>query len=415
MRGIAGLHDQCPIPLRMIGEDLVGDDVARDQARQDSRAHHRAAWRRARIQLVATRAHDGHEGRGRILSTRLAEIAREEPHELFEIAHERGMPVHLDAEVLEDGDARRGGDAPRGRAHERFLDATDSTKVGDRYGGECRDDVLEARGMHAEPRGVDEVLLDEDGAHGRQQPRIASWPHLEMKVGELRRLRTPWIDDDERTGRVLRDVAQGEPGVRETVRLPRILAHEQGHFTVLEIAPYRRAEHEAVDPGLAGLLLRDGARPELRAERAQRRRAVEPAEMVSLPTAPVVEDGLAPVGVPHRREPRGDFGDRGVPIDLLEGTVSAATQRPEHALTASVLIVIQAERLLTGVALRGGVRLVASDLLETAAVVTAELDEDAAIALAEDARRRFPVGSALGGCLGRHRLLRGESIFWIPR
>src|SRR5438128_1726762 len=59
--------------------------------------------------------------------------------------------------------------------------------------------------------------------------------------------------------------------------------------------------------------------------------------------------------------------------------------------------------------------LVAPDLLEPAAVLAAELDQDAAIALAEDARRRFPVGSARGGYLGRHRLLRGgKSIFWIP-
>jgi len=70
------------------------------------------------------------------------------------------------------------------------------------------------------------------------------------------------------------------------------------------------------------------------------------------------------------------------------------------------LIVVEAERLLTGIALRGWMRLVAPNLLETATVLAAELDEDAAIALAEDARRRFPVGSTLGGCLGRHRILR---------
>src|SRR5215831_11487071 len=172
--------------------------------------------------------------------------------------------------------------------------------------------------MHAEPRGVDEVLLDQDGAHRRQQPRIASRPYSKMKLGELGRLRTPWIDDDERAGRVLRDVAQGEPGVGEAVRLPWVLTDEHGHFTVLEIAPYRGAEHAAVDPRFPGLLLRDGTRPELRPERAQRRRAVEPTEMVSLPPAAVVEDGLATVGVPHGGQPRGDFADRGVPMDLLE-------------------------------------------------------------------------------------------------
>ena len=48
-----------------------------------------------------------------------------------------------------------------------------------------------------------------------------------------------------------------------------------------------------------------------------RRRAVEAAEVVSLAAA-VVENGLAAVGVPHGREPCGDFGDGGVPADLLE-------------------------------------------------------------------------------------------------
>jgi hypothetical protein len=86
----------------------------------------------------------------------------------------------------------------------------------------------------------------------------------------------------------------------------------------------------------------------------------------------------------------------------------------EHALTASVLIVVEAERLLSGIALRDWMGLVAPNLLETATVRAAELDEDTAIALEEDARRRFPVGSALGGCLGRHRLLLGKHIFWIP-
>jgi hypothetical protein len=337
----------------------------------------------------------------------LAQISGEEPHELFEVAHERGVPVHLDTEILEDGDGFRRGDATCRRTHERFLDATDPTIVGDRYGCEGRDDVLETRRMHAEPRSVDEVLLDEDGGHRRQQPRIASWPYLKMKLGELGGLRTPWIDDDERAGGVLRDVAQCEPGVRKAVRLPRILADEHSHFTVLEIAPYRRAEHEAIDPRFAGFLLRDRARAELRAERAQCRRAVEAAEVVSLTPAAVVEDGLAAVRVAHGREPRSDFGDRAVPVDLLEGAVCPAAQRMEHALTASVLIMVQAECLLTGVALRGWMGLVTPDLLEAATVRAAELDQDAAIALAEDARRRLPVGSGLRGCLGRHRLLRG--------
>src|SRR5262245_19939742 len=226
-----------------------------------------------------------------------------------------------------------------------------------------------------------------------------------MEVGELGRLGPPWVDDDERAGGVFCDVAQREPRVRKAVRLPRVLADEDGDFTVLEVAADGRAQHQAIDPRFAGFLLRDRARPELRAERAQRRRAVEAAEVVSLPAAAVVQDRLAAVRVPHGREPPGDLGHRGVPVDLLERAVRATAQRMEHALAPTVLIVIEAKGLLTGIALRAGMRLVAPDLLKTATVLTAELDQDAAVALAEDARRRFPVGSALGGDLGRHRLL----------
>src|SRR5215510_6278384 len=227
-----------------------------------------------------------------------------------------------------------------------------------------------------------------------------------MEVGELGGLRTPWIDDDERSPGVLGDVAQRDPRVRKAVRLPRILADEHGDFTMLEVAADGRAEHQPVDPRLAGLLLRDRARPELCAERAQRRGAVETPEVIALSAAAVVEDRLAAVRVAHGREPSGDFGHRGVPVDLLERTVCAAPQRMEHALAAAVLIVVEAEGFLTGVALRARMRLVAPDLLETATVLAAELDQDAAVALAEDARRRFPVGSTLGGDRGRHRRLR---------
>src|SRR5262247_2925186 len=144
---------------------------------------------------------------------------------------------------------------------------------------------------------------------------------------------------------------------------------------MLEVAPHRRAEHQAVDPRFAGLLLGDRARPVLRTERSHRRRAVEPSEVVALATAAVIKDALAAVDVPRGREPRGDLGDRGVPIDLLERAVRAPAERVEHALAPAVLIVIEAQRFLAGIALRGRMRLVAADLREAAAVLAAELDE----------------------------------------
>jgi hypothetical protein len=116
--------------------------------------------------------------------------------------------------------------------------------------------------------------------------------------------------------------------------------------------------------------------------------------VVSLAAAAVVENGLAAVGVPHGREPCGDFGDGGVPADLLEWAVCAAPERVEDALTSAVLIVIEPKRFLSRVSLRGWMGLVAPDLLEPAAVLAAEFHEDATVALAQDARWRFPLDTA---------------------
>jgi hypothetical protein len=113
--------------------------------------------------------------------------------------------------------------------------------------------------------------------------------------------------------------------------------------------------------------------------------------VIALPTAAVVEDRLAAVFVADRRESRRDLGDRRVPVDLLVRAVDSTPERVEHTLDATVLVVVEAQCLLAGVALRGGVRLVAADPLEAAAII-AEADLDAAVALAEDARRLLPVG-----------------------
>jgi hypothetical protein len=64
-----------------------------------------------------------------------------------------------------------------------------------------------------------------------------------MELGELGRLRAPRIDHDDGARRILGDVAQREAGMRKAVRLPRVLADEDGDFTVLEVAAHGRAEH----------------------------------------------------------------------------------------------------------------------------------------------------------------------------
>src|SRR5690606_8045717 len=105
--------------------------------------------------------------------------------------------------------------------------------------------------------------------------------------------------------------------------------------------------------------------------------------------AAVIEDRLAAVLVAHAREPRRDLGDRGLPIDLLEGAVGAPAQGPRQAVRV-VLVVVEPMRLLAGVAARGRMRLVAAEAHQRATVVAAELHLDAAVALAQDAGGGFP-------------------------
>ena len=120
--------------------------------------------------------------------------------------------------------------------------------------------------------------------------------------------------------------------------------------------------------------------------------------MVPLPAGAVVEDRLAAVAVDDATEPGGHLGDGRVPVDLLVRAVGPAAHRGGQAVPP-VLVVVEAQSLLAGVALRGGVGLVAPDPLEAAPVLTAPADLDAAVDVAEDAGRRLPVRSLHGRLL----------------
>src|SRR5205807_9200196 len=100
--------------------------------------------------------------------------------------------------------------------------------------------------------------------------------------------------------------------------------------------------------------LGDGVGLEPDPERGQGRRAIGAAEMVSLPSAAVVDDRLTAIGVPNGSQPLGDFADGGVPVDLLERSVRPPPKRAQQSLTAPVLVVVEAQRLLASIALRGG-------------------------------------------------------------
>ena len=168
---------------------------------------------------------------------------------------------------------------------------------------------------------------------------------------------------------------------------------------MLELAAGVAAVEVVVDPRLAGLLLRQCAGPVPRADRFEERATVGAAEVVTLPAAAVVEDLVAAVGIADVCETLGDLGDRGVPVDLLVAAVGTAPHGRGQP-GAVVLVVVEAQCLVTGVTVRARMVLVAADLRQRAAL---GLYDDSAVALTEDARGGLPSPVILHRLIGPFR------------
>ena len=138
---------------------------------------------------------------GIVLAAVVGEVAGQRPDELLEVADERRVAVHLDAEVLERGDARCGRDATGRPADEILVDAGDLAELGDVERGEPRVDLVETRGVLAQPGVGAETLLHDDRHHRRQQPCVTAGCDLEVEVGDLRRLGDPRVDHHDRPAR----------------------------------------------------------------------------------------------------------------------------------------------------------------------------------------------------------------------
>ena len=352
--------------------------------------------RALRIELGGVRLDQRHHGRGDVLAAGVGEVAGEHPHQLLQVADQRRVPVHLDAEVLERGDARRRGHPPRRPANEVLVDTGDRAVLGDVERGEAGVDLVTPVGVLGEPGVGVQALLDDDRDHRGEQPRVPPRRDTEVEVGQLGRLGDPRVDHDHRAAGVVGDRLQRRAGVGHAVALVRVLADDEGDLALVELTAHRVAEHRPVDQHLAALLLGDRAGAEPAAEPLVQRRPVRTAQVVALAAAAVIEDLVAAVGVTHRRQPRGHLAHGGVPVDLLERAVGPAAQRVEHPLATAVLVVVEAQRLLARVALRGRVVLVATDPLERVPV-GAEAHLDAAVALAQDARRLVPDRRVGGG------------------
>ncbi len=384
-------------PLRMVREDLLRNRVARHQAHDDPRTGHRAARRlRPRRRRRATlrgrpvpvrlrQAEQWHEG---VVRAGPGVVARQEPHQPVQVTVERGVQVHLHAEVLDHRDAAGTRD-PFGRpTQQRLLDAAGPRKV--RHGDPLQGlgDGRKSSGVLVDPLPCHQSVLNDDRRQGREAPRIGARTNGEVEVRHLGRLAAPRVDDDHGARGVVLNLAQDDPCAREAVGLPGVLADEHGHLAVLEVAVDARAHHLALHPRLAGLLLRERVGAVLHAQGLERGVGISGAQVVSLAAAAVVQDALAAVAQTDGRQLLRDFANGRWPVDGFVGSVRAPSHRRVQPVGA-VLVVVHALGLLADVSLRHRMGLVAPDAHDS---TTLDLHLQAAVQRADDAGGLLPDG-----------------------
>ena len=145
-----------------------------------------------------------------------------------------------------------------------------------------------------------------------------------------------------------------------------------------------RYQHPGIHPELTRLFLGECAGTVPTAKRGPGGGGIRPSQMVALATASIVKDRRAAVRVADSAQSTSDLGNGGVPGDLLECAVATPAQRRRETPGAAVLIMIQAQRLVTGVPARARVLMVTADPIETSSV-GADLDLHPAIALTQNA------------------------------
>ena len=260
------------------------------------------------------------------------------------------MQVHLHAQVFDHRHALGPRDALGHLAQQGDVDAAGLGAVGHRDALQDLGHAGVAGGVLGQPLLGDQTFLDQDRCQCGQAPRIGARAHGEVVVRHLGGLAAARVDDDHRAIRVLLDLAQDHPCAREAVRLERVLAQEDRDLGVLEVAMHAGAHHLALDPGFAGLLLRQGVGAVDHAQGLDGAVGIGAAEVVALAAAAVVEDAGAAVLGFDGGQLFGDLPDGGGPVDVFVAAVGAPPLRAGDAVGA-VLIEVHALRLLADVAL----------------------------------------------------------------
>ena len=157
----------------------------------------------------------------------------------------------------------------------------------------------------------------------------------------------------------------------KAVRDPGIGADHEQQVAMMDIlggVAGLAAEHVAVDPEIAGLLLRQRVEDMPRAERAQKRVGIGAAGVIALAAAAIERKALAAVAIDHLAQPRRRSPQIAVShVDRVEPAVGASAQRRGQPV-AVMRVVGNARRLVAEITLRFRVVAVAAHLGDPALV-----------------------------------------------
>ncbi|CCE12270.1 hypothetical protein BRAS3843_990029 [Bradyrhizobium sp. STM 3843] len=319
-----------------------------------------------------------------------AKAAGQHDQELFQVGVEGRVDALLNAEFDANGHGLR--------RHNHVHAALDLVGRDVRRGGPLRDRNARQRRLDLSKAGrvtLQEVMIngiatDQRRQDGAEQERVRARPHRKMQVGHLGGLGAARIDHDHLAGRILADLVEMVAGIGKAVGDPWIGADHEQQVAMMDVlggVAGLAAEHVAVDPEIAGLLLRQRVENRADPERPQHGVRIGAAGVVALPAAAIERDALATVLLHDIAQAHCDLPNRGIPVDLLEAAVGAAPERRGQAVLVT-RIVGNARRLVADVTLRFRVLTVAAHLRD-AAVLDQHLD--ATIDIADIAGRFLPL------------------------
>ena len=165
MHRIATFDDEGAKTFRVIGEDLFGDDVAGHQSTDDARPGDRRA---PRVGFGAGAAEQRHHRRRAVGRALFAEIAGEQDEQFVQVGHQRGMAVHLHAEVFEAGHAAGRGQAAGGIPDLIFGYPTFVAGRGHIERGKMRQHLVQTLGVGGQPILRQQVFLHQHRDHRAQ-------------------------------------------------------------------------------------------------------------------------------------------------------------------------------------------------------------------------------------------------------